>query len=434
MKLPGEVGSALPLAWHGEVARNSMERWLTLCRREGWTDTPRDLSLLTRVFGASWYFTRFMFVDGREAAVIIDADPPSGVSTRSYLDVLLQALECPGREEALERLRLYKNRLMLQILAASLRGALDQEGVEYALSCLAEATLAAVARLHELAGEHDGHPVTVLGMGRMAGYEMTFGSDLDIIFLYHGSGSDLDPEVERRIRLLLRNIALPTSLGVLYEVDMRLRPHGNAGVLVTSVGTFLDYHGGDRAVWERQMMTRCRPVLDPGGAGQTLLDEVHSRIYTGYDAAHLREEIAAMRKRVQKELGSPGGKFEIKRGRGGIMDIDFISHYLQLAHGYDQEDLRSASTRRVLRQAARLGLLDNGDAETLLAAYDFLKQLEMSLRLFDMKSVSAFPSDPHANAALAIAMGHAGDEEGFVRQYRAVTAGVREIFNRILRD
>jgi glutamate-ammonia-ligase adenylyltransferase len=433
VKLPAEVTHALEQAWNRDVAEKSMERWLELCGKEGWKDTPRDLALLTRIFGASWYFTRFIFVNGNEIADLIDQEPPDDISVECCTAKMEEVLEYGELETCLERLRVLKNRMMLQILIAFLNHIFDQARTEYSLTCLAEATLGITARLFRLTHEFSQNAVTILGMGRMAGHEMTFGSDLDIIFLYDGSGNDLDPRTEKQIRSLLRHIAMQTPMGVLYDVDMRLRPHGNAGVLVTSYKSFLEYHGRERDIWERQMMTRCRPVLDVNDDARDLMERVNRQIYANYDEGHLKTEIVMMRKRVQEELGSPSGKYEVKRGRGGIMDIDFITHYYQLAYGHDQDKLKTGSTRTVLQLASILGYLDNVNSDRLLAAYDFLKQVEMSLRLFDMKSISTFPSDPGVNTVLVRAMGYTdGEEERFMRSYKSVTKSVRKSFNRIM--
>jgi len=433
MKLPKEVESALDQAWNAEVAENSMERWLKLRDQEGWGDVPENLSLLTRIFGASWYFTRFIFVNGGDIADLIDRPVQAAFTTGACEETLREALTQEEPDAGLERLRALKNRVMLQVLIAHLSGESDQEQTEHALTCLAEATLGVIMRLQLLAPGYSSGPISILGMGRMAGYEMTFGSDLDIIFLYGGDGGDLEPQIERRIRQLLRNIAAQSPSGSLYEVDMRLRPHGNAGVLLTSLKSFLDYHSRERDIWERQMMTRCRPLLDADSSVQALVRKVNEQVYARYDEDHLRREIVSMRRRVQKELGSPAGKYEIKRGRGGIMDIDFITHFLQLAYGHDKPELQTASTRSALRRAADLGIVDSNESAGLLEAYDFLKQVETSLRLFDMKPISAFAANPHANGVLARAMGYAsGEEEKFIRRYEEVTGGVRESFCRIL--
>lgn len=433
MELPNEITRALDTAWNREVAENSIERWLNLCESENWGATPDNMPMLVRIFGASWYFTRFIFVNGREAARLVDSEPPAEITAEGLEDDFLEVLEIDDLEGRLERLRILKNRFMLRVLIAFLQEEYNQEQTEYILTCLAEATLRVIVRLFDLTPEQSTAPVTVLGMGRMAGHEMTFGSDLDLIFLYGADSRDMHPETERQIRLLLRHIAMRTSMGVLYDVDMRLRPHGNAGILVTTFPSFIEYHSSDRDVWERQMMTRCRPVAGLDDRVMSLMQETRGHIYSHHDIDFLRSEIAGMRARVERELGRPAGKYEVKRGRGGIMDIDFITHFFQLAHGHEREELRTASTRAALRFIGEAGMLESDTCGRLLEAYDFLKQVEMSLRLFDMKAISTFPYEPGANAVLARAMGF-GEQgpEAFVEYYRAVTQGVREIFNSVM--
>ncbi|MEX2525173.1 MAG: hypothetical protein WD750_09465 [Gammaproteobacteria bacterium] len=433
MELPADVRDALNAAWRRDVAEKSIERWLGLCESEGWGRIPEDMALLVRIFGASWYFTRFIFVNGPDMVRLVDEDSPADLSTQAWLEVFREVYSIEGLESRVDRLRVLKNRIMLQILIAYLRQDCSMEQTEYALTCLAEATMQVVTRLFLLAPDDTDHPVTVLGMGRMAGHEMTFGSDLDVIFLYAGESSDMDVELERRIRLLLRHIAMQTPAGSLYDMDMRLRPHGNAGVLVTTFRSFMDYHGADREIWERQLMTRCRPVANLTDEVHTLMEDVNSHIFGKYDIDILKSGIADMRQRVEKELGRPTGKYEVKRGRGGIMDIDFITHYFQLAYGHEQRGLRTGSTRAVLRLIDESGLLADNTGGRLLDSYDFLKRVEMSLRLFDMKPISTFPFDEEANISLARAMGFGeSGSRAFVDHYRTVTDDVRDIFNSIM--
>ncbi len=435
MTLPADINSALDKAWNRDVAASSIERWLGLCESEGWGRVPDNMELLVRLFGASWYFTRFLFVNGREIAELVDREPPADLSTEKLLGQFGEALTLDSLEAQLERLRILKNTVMLQILLGNLRGQFDQAQTEEFLTHLAEATVRIIAQVFHLTPEQSDAPVTILGMGRMAGHEMTFGSDLDLIFLYAGDSDNVDAETERRIRLLLRHIAMQTPTGSLYDVDMRLRPHGNAGVLVTTFRSFLDYHSGERDVWERQMMTRCRPVCAVDDRVRALMADVERHVFAGLDGDLLRNEIAVMRARVERELGRPAGKYEVKRGHGGLMDIDFITHFFQLGHGHEREALRTASTRSVLRLVDEYGMLDSESCRQLLQAYDFLKQVEMSLRLFDMKPVSTFYYDPEANTTLARAMGF-GDEgpEAFIDHYRTVTDGVRDIFNSVMQS
>ena len=173
------------------------------------------------------------------------------------LDDFLQASAGDDQERQFEALKLAKNEMMLTILLAQLSKTHEQEEIERALTTLAEATLSCVIQI--LAGDdiEVKDNIAILAMGRMAGYEMNFGSDLDLIFLYSGGSQDLGFQISSFVRKLMRNIGLLSPAGLLYEVDMRLRPHGNSGVLVTAEQSFINYHKGEREIWERQMMSCC---------------------------------------------------------------------------------------------------------------------------------------------------------------------------------
>jgi len=429
--------SAFEESWHAQVARNSLERWRKICQQEQWTDIPSNLPLLIKIFGASWYFTRFIFVNGAAVVKLLD-DPDIPPFDRDYFNhSLAPALECAGTghddfEAGVNRLRSLKNTCMLRLLACYLNRDIGIEQLEHALTVLAESTLAVLVKLIGALPQHREFPVTILGMGRLAGYEMTFGSDLDLIFLHEQGAEDLHQKLGRTVRLLLRTVAQPASAGLLYEVDMRLRPHGNSGPLLTSYGTFREYHDGRRDVWEKQMMTRSRPIFVSSREVDRVLEYVRASIYTASEEGYLRQEILNMRMRVQKELGSPRRRYEIKRGYGGIMDIDFISHYYQLAYGHEHSALQTTGTRATLREAAGLSLLGNDIAGKLLASYDYLKRVEMCLRLFDLKAIDSFTIDGEDNLPLARAMGHGDNRDSFLSEFESVTHGVRACFREVM--
>ncbi|MEE9157847.1 MAG: hypothetical protein V3U60_05620 [Gammaproteobacteria bacterium] len=436
--ISADIPGALSRAWDQKAAEKSLERWRAVCRQEGWGEIPENLSLLVAVFGASWYFTRFIFFHGQRAARLFDCTPTEEFSLRILKRRLDEAIRTYEKYSPLDALRIAKNEIMLEILLSDLRQTLDQEHVESALTNLADATLVAAITACQLKDDADtiGH-VAVLGMGRMAGSEMNYGSDLDLIFLLPEELDDVFARVSKRVRMILRELAVMSPHGVLYEIDMRLRPHGTAGALVTPLQAFIEYHAQERAIWERQMMTRCRAVVDKKGIGRRALDVVLPHIYGRYRDEYLRGEVRHMRQRVEKELGSPAGKYDIKKGRGGIMDIDFITHYLQLAHGYDTAGLRTASTRVALRAGAAVDLLKADIAERLANAYDFLKRVEGRIRVFDMKPLHTFSRDPGDLHTLARAMGYKDsksrtDVEQFTDDYKATTGYVRDCFKKIV--
>ncbi|MCG8325581.1 MAG: hypothetical protein MI673_08690 [Thiotrichales bacterium] len=338
---------------------------------------------------------------------------------------------------ALEQLRVNKNDVMLRIFCAFLNKSLDQAETELMLTHLAGQTLTMALNVVFSGAEYRDH-FAVLGMGRMAGGEMTFGSDLDLIFLYSGGTDDLFARISQQVRIFLREIASLSPAGVMYEVDTRLRPHGNSGVLITSVNAFEEHHASDRReIWERQILTRCRPVFDPADIAGAAFDRARCSVYREYDAGYLRTEIRDMRLRVEDELGSPRDKFDIKRGFGGIMDIDFITHYYQLAYGHQHAELQEPGTRRILETLNTLGLLAEDVVNELLRSYDFLKQLEASLRVYDMKSIDTIHRQPQGNHVVARAMGYFNadvyaDTDSFMQSYRETTGFVRRAFLDIL--
>jgi len=428
------IDAALARAWHQASAKASLERWLEVCQKEGWGDVPANLPLLLDVFGASWYFTRYIFYRGREAALLLDNIPVQDLRLEYFNAKFSRIHELDGPEHQLERLRLLKNEAMLQILAAFLTGWLNQEQSEVALTQLAYASLTTVLQIFEL-NSRPGSRLAVYGMGRMAGAEMTFGSDLDLIFVFDNTSIEENHLVARKVRMLLRHIATAGSAGSLYEVDMRLRPHGTSGALLTPASAFLQYHQSPCEVWERQMMTRCTAVVDPHGLGHECLDRVRPYIYADYDHQFLRREIVAMRHRVQDEKGNIGGKFEVKRGPGGIMDIDFLTHYFQLCHGHTIPELQTCSTRTALRVLAGKRLIATDVASELLRAYDFLKRIEAAIRLFDMKPVSSFSTRTAEHLPVAAAMGYTRESAGgFAEKYKDITAYVRGQFRMLLGD
>ena len=428
----GDWQAALAAAWHGDSAAASLERWRQVCDSEGWDDIPRDQAKLATVFGVSWYFTRFIFFRGAAAARLID-EAASGLPDGS-LGAPDPAATASGVEEQVEELRVRKNEAMLRLLIAWLDGRLSQAQAEAALTRLAESVLRVMLDRFVYNDGAAGLHAAVLGMGRLAGGEMNFGSDLDLIFLHDSPAGAQGGEMPRRVRALLRHIAAASPAGSLYEVDMRLRPHGTSGALITTADSFKAYHAGARDVWERQMMTRCRPVCDPEGVGARTMQSVLPHVYGRRPAAELRAEIRAMRLRVERELGRPQGKIEVKRGRGGIMDIDFISHCIQLRDGIEDPGFRSCSTREVLVRAAAAGTLAKDSAALLLDAYDWLKRVEACLRLFDMRSVSAFSDQPGAIVPLARGMGCGEDAPRFLEEYRRRTGAVRACFDALLGD
>ena len=405
-----EIKQALSTAWHSETAAKSIERWLELCQQEGWEMSVDALTRMTSLFGASWYFTRFCFYRGNNIISLFDNDAQKVAAIETSLDELKNISSTGSLDEAIEQLRIRKNEVMLSILLLQLGSVVNQEQAEALLTRLAENVLIVMYSLFGL-DQLETIQCSVLAMGRFAGDEMNYGSDLDLIFIEKVMVKNSDEFIVNKIRKMLRYISTMDPSGALYEIDMRLRPHGSSGVLVTPLESFLQFHQSKREIWERQMMTRCRVVVGNKELSEQIKDAVLHNIYGEYEKSFLAREIMKVRLLVEQELAGGSDKIDIKRGKGGVMDIDFLTHFLQLAHGSEYPQLRNSSTRHVLRESAKLHLINDIDATGLLSAYDFYKKSEAALRVFDMKSTSSVPKDTKSLLPLTRALGFLDKED-----------------------
>ena len=430
------IEKALACSWHRQTAEASLERWFQLCEEQKWGDIPENIEQLVAVFGVSWYFTRFIFYRGKKSAELFDTPALGNFDDDTLLDFLSVVVRESEQANQFECLRSLKNQAMLQILIRRLSQKDSLEQSEAALTRLAIATLSVAMKLVGLELEQPDCQIAVLGMGRIAGLEMNFGSDLDLIFLYKDSTESFHNSFSEKVRELLRNMSMLTPIGILYDIDMRLRPHGTSGALITSVESFLDYHQSKREYWERQMMTRCRPIIDNHGLARKYLDQITPFIYAAKRNECESAEILNVRQRVEQELGNRRGKIDVKRGRGGIMDIDFITHYLQLKNGHKHPELQTASTREALSLLSKLNYLEPNDACSLRDSYDYYKKIEACLRLFDLKSLSNFarPVDDNNPMVRAMSEGDGFSAADFMEKYEMLSNTTRRIYLKVLQS
>jgi len=436
MSYSPEIQKALSLAWHPDTAHKSLERWIELSHQENWQLSVEALALMTSLFGASWYFTRFCFYRGNKIIRLFNKEMQDVSVIESVLDELKQLSPDCSLDEAIEQLRIRKNEIMLSILLQQLGNVINQEQAEVLLTQLAENVLVVMFRLFGFE-QLENIQCIVLAMGRFAGFEMNYGSDLDLIFIEKILDPGSDDHIVNNIRKMLRSISIMDPSGSLYEIDMRLRPHGSSGVLVTTLDSFLQFHQGEREIWERQMMTRCRVVVGNKQLSEQVNNEILDNVYGKYEVSYLAKEIMKMRLLVEQELAGGKDKIEIKRGKGGIMDIDFLSHFLQLAYGNKYTHLRNSNTRFVLIESANLDLINESTKTELLNAYDFYKQSESALRVFDMKSISKVELNTKSLLPLARALGFVDDDydmavEQYLKKLMQYRDNIRQLFESVI--
>jgi glutamate-ammonia-ligase adenylyltransferase len=365
-----------------------------------------------------------------------------------------------GLDDRLERqlgeLRRHKDEEVLRVAIHDIAGTIDLQAVTAQLTDLAECCLeSSLALAEEEAGEKGKLPpgrLCVVGMGKLGGRELGYHSDLDLIFLYPGeeqpggAGAGQSGTHQLYARLAQRLMAflqMPLREGFLYKIDTRLRPSGNQGALVISVQGFTRYHtasGGAQVrsqLWERQALLRARFVA---GDAQ-LWKQVHERVIlpAAYgpvaDRAAMAAEVRRMRERMEAEIGkeSTRGK-NPKTGRGGLVDVEFAVQFLQLAHGHLNPSVRTPSTLAALQRLREAGLLRDAHHQALAKGYQFLRRLELRLRIVHDYAIDHLPEGGRPLWQLARRLGYFGEDPGarLLAEYARVTGEVRRAFDEVV--
>lgn len=255
---------------------------------------------------------------------------------------------------------------------------------------LAETTLRLGAPEAHDTSEPDG--LCVVALGKLGSRELGFASDLDLGFYFGAEGTIVMSGAAGRIVTLsefyarvgqrvLRLLSLPNEEGRGYDVDMRLRPSGSRGLLSQSVAAFDAYYSTQAASWERQALTRARPIAGSPQMAERMQARIDAVAFER--AAPLASEVAAMRRRLELELaGEKPTRFHVKYGYGGIVDVEFIVQWLAMVHGADRE-VRVRGTANALRALAKISALTNDQAEALLDAWNLAREIEQASKLLD---------------------------------------------------
>lgn len=306
---------------------------------------------------------------------------------------LARALEpAADLEEVLNLSRRWANDRKFQVGVQLLCGLIDGEDTGTALSDIADTLLTAMLPrvTADFARQHGNVPdggMAVVALGKLGGCELTFTSDLDLVFICKGSEPSDGPKSLTAghyfARLAQRYINALTALteeGQLYELDMRLRPSGRQGPIAVSLQGFIDYQQDQAASWEHLAWTRARVITAPEELGQQITAALQEIMVRPRDGALLTREIAQMRERVDKEFGT-ANPWNFKYTRGGMMDIEFVAQFLVLRESHRHPTLFGGNTVATLRQLQSASVLEPQDAETLIAAITLQRDAQQIVRL-----------------------------------------------------
>ncbi len=326
----------------------------------------------------------------------------------------------------------------------------DTEGFSAEMSALADAALgiawalavAEVGARHGVPRARSGQFIgaAVIGIGKYGGRELSTGSDLDLFVIYGEAGTTDGPEpieahvfYDRVVDVLTSMLGDITAAGIVFPVDLRLRPGSKGSGFATPLSAMRQYYIEWADPWERQTLTRARFVGGDPAIGRRALRLARALVY-GPDAAPPDiAEMRALRTRMELELGkeTPGLQ-HVKFGRGGLVDIEFTTQAIQMRHGHAVRAIRRPTTLAAIAAMRAAGLLSPDDADGLDGQWRFLRRVSQGLRLFGARPGDAIEVAGPMPGRLARALDYPS-RKAFLEAYRRRTAWVREVYERVVR-
>jgi len=372
---------------------------------------PEALERVTKIIAASSWAAEFvtrhpLLLDELLDDRVLYAAPDWPAFERALRAALDAA--AGDAERQMNVLREQHQAQVFRLLAQDIAGLLTVEKLADHLSELADRALGITLELcwSQLRTRHREQPrFAVVAYGKLGGKELGYASDLDLIFVYDDADERAPENYARLAQRLNHWLTTRTSSGVLFETDLRLRPSGEAGLLVSSIEAFAKYQDESAWVWEHQALTRARACAGDAQVGAAF-EEIRRRILVRpRDAAALAKEVLAMRERMHLSHPNPTGQFDVKHDRGGMIDLEFIVQYLVLAHAARHAELAgNLGNIALLGIAAGLGLIPAGLAEPCRDAYREFRRIQHALRLSGARFARVPPeiAAPRAAAVRAL--------------------------------
>lgn len=443
-----------------DLALNNLERFLCAVGSRSavyalLAENREILKLLVSLFGTSEFLSKIFIGHPELLDGLVARSYASYIKNREVMETELNGMldAADDLEERLDVLRRYRCEEFLRIGMNDIYGKLGQSELTYQLTALAEVCLAAACRLAKKELARFGRPCyrdadgdqrqahfAVVAMGKMGGNELNYHSDLDIIYIYDYQGyTDGEKQISNHeyfAKLGQKIISILTTLtreGYVYKIDTRLRPSGNAGPLVTSIESFRNYHRDEAQIWERQALTKARVVYGDERLRRAIEEVLRSTVYGAGADDTVRREIRRLRARMEVELAKEkAGSYNIKTGRGGIVDIEFLVQYLQLCHGRHHPEIRSTNTLLALKAMRLCDVIGEEQSAVLQTGYKFLRRLENRLRLIHDYSINDLGGSRGYLDKLARRLGydpklrHPGT--ALLNEYERTTEAVRAVY------
>ena len=422
LSVPAELFSLVPHSLHSVVENNWVD-WLASCEANNVDiDTKLPLPQLGKVWACSDFVARNCV---RYPEIIYRLCAEGFESPRSIEDyqslVKSIVVESTDENNLMSTLRLLRQQEMMRIAWRDLNDIADVSAILKELSDLAETivsfTLNHIEKQHAgiygmpLDVNGDEQSMLVLAMGKMGGEELNFSSDIDLIFAFAEDGETSGPRCTSHsefylsvVRKLVKILSEVTEGGFVYRVDTRLRPFGKSGPLAMSFTSMERYYQSQGRDWERYAMIKAKLITGRDADKQYLQSLLTPFVYRRYLDFTMIESIREMKAMIDAQMKAKGVTNNIKLGRGGIREIEFIGQTLQLIRAGREPELRDRSIVKVLSLLADKKYLQKNEVEPLIMAYWFLRKLENRLQMLRDQQTHVLPDDEMSQQRICLAM------------------------------
>ena len=411
-------------------------------------DNPGLLARLAEILGSAPRIAEHLSRSPDLLEGLISGDLHQRLPDRDELidDLARTLAPADGYDDLLDGVRRWQHQREFQVGMQILRGDVAVDRLSGALSDIADTVIETLLpRVHrDFARRHGAVPgasFAVLGMGKLGSRELTFDSDLDVVFLYGlRAGADtvsdgpqgLAPShyYARFTKRLSNAVSALTAEGRLYEIDTRLRPSGTSGPMATEAAAFRRYHEEESWTWEHMALTRARPVAGDPDLSAAVMADIRAVLCTPRDADALLADVAAMRERIDGERHTEN-RWRLKHVRGGLLDLEFIAQYHLLRHAARHPSILVQSTQSMYHRLGEAGVLAADDAGELAETVAFLQRLQGLLRLTVGTNREVDRFTPGVRETLARAMG-ADDFAALEARVVAIQDRVRAAYRRLV--
>ena len=391
-------------------------------------ENPQALEELVRLCGASPWIAEQMARNPVLLDELLDRaslyTAPDKALLQDELRQQVARLGVDDLEAQMDTLRYFKASHVLRVAASELSGRLPLMQVSDKLTWIAEVILEQVLavawadltnKYGQPSRDGNGPGFAIFAYGKLGGIELGYGSDLDLVFIYEagrGGATDGAHSIDNAVfytrlgQRVIHILETRMAMGQLYEVDMRLRPSGESGMLVSSVGGFRNYQHDDAWTWEHQALVRARFVAGDSEVAKRVNELRVEILCQPRELVALAQEVQAMREKMRKHLLSnerpEEGEFHLKQGVGGIVDIEFMVQYAVLAWSHREPELaRWSDNVRILETLGREGLFERQECEALTQAYLAYRSAAHQLSLQQQPGVVPAGSFVESRAAVA---------------------------------